>query len=210
VEPDAAEQGEKEQLSHRITNVDEEIQKRKIEHGRLKVPKKRIEEEMLAKRRQLEEAEIQRAREAKNARRAEIEEQKRVQAAAFQQQQDEEDRARRRRRDDSQDRSKGERRKQVSKQTEPTQPVDQYALAREVEARRRESVFAALSSGDTETRAHQRLSTKNEASGRLEVMRPGPNEKAVEPRPRPRPRPSRTARGELERYDPRKKFGRGE
>jgi len=97
-----------------------------------------------------------------------------------------------------------------SKQAEPAAPVDEYALAREIEARRREKMFAARSTGRTESRPHEHLATTKESRAEAEPKKP---EKKMEDdkvtKPRAKPRASRTAREEIERYDPKKKFGRG-
>ncbi|KAI4938564.1 hypothetical protein J4E85_001005 [Alternaria conjuncta] len=175
---------------------------------------KQITNEKVAKRRQQEEAEIQRAREAKNERRLEIEEKKRAQEEESRRREEEKDRQRRRRRrGDSQDRSSSKRATVVEPPAEPAAPVDRYALAREVEARRREKMFAARSTGEMDSRAHERSAVTNKRGSRLEVEPKKPEKKVEDDKvskPKAKPRPSRTARGEIERYDPKKRFGRGE
>ncbi|KAI4677130.1 uncharacterized protein J4E88_006937 [Alternaria novae-zelandiae] len=175
---------------------------------------KQITDEKVAKRRQQEEAEMQRAREAKNERRSEIEEKKRAQEEESRRREEEKDRQRRRRHHgDSQDRSSSKRATVVEPPAEPAAPVDRYALAREVEARRREKMFAARSTGEVDSRAHERSAATNKRGSRLEVEPKKPEKKVEDDKvskPKAKPRPSRTARGEIERYDPKKRFGRGE
>ncbi|KAI4638741.1 hypothetical protein J4E93_009769 [Alternaria ventricosa] len=175
---------------------------------------KQINDEKLAKRRQEEEAEMQRAREAKNQRKLETEEKKRAQEEESRRREEEKDRQRRRRRrGDSQERSSSKRATVVEPPAEPAAPVDRYALAREVEARRREKMFAARSTGEVDSRAHERSAATNKRGSRLEVEPKKPEKKVEDAKvskPKAKPRPSRTARGEIERYDPKKRFGRGE
>ena len=170
---------------------------------------KQINDEKLAKRRQQEKSEMQRAREAKNERRLEIEEKKRAQEEESRRREEEKDRKRRRRhRDDSQERGDTARPKVASKPVKAAAPVDEYTLAREVEARRREKMFAARSTGRTESRPHEHSATTKESRAESEPKKP---EKKVEDdkvtKSRAKPKASRTARGEIERYDPRKRFG---
>ncbi|KAI4624527.1 hypothetical protein J4E83_004202 [Alternaria metachromatica] len=236
VKSDAKEQKGTEKQAQRSSDLDETVLERKKEDDRRMERAKQITDEKrekhrqqeeteiqrakqitserVAKRRQQEEAEIQRAREAKNERRLEIEEKKRAQEEEYRHQEEERDKQRRRRRrDDSQERSSSKRATVVEPPAEPAAPVDRYALAREVEARRREKMFAARSTGEMDSRAHERSAATNKRGSRLEVE-PRKPEKKVEDdkvsKPRAKPRPSRTARGEIERYDPKKRFGRGE
>ncbi|KAI4709336.1 hypothetical protein J4E89_006085 [Alternaria sp. Ai002NY15] len=175
---------------------------------------KQITNEKVAKRRQQEEAEIQRAREAKNEQKLKIEEKKRAQEEESRRREEEKDRHRRRRpRGDSQDRSSSKRATVVEPPAKLAAPVDRYALAREVEARRREKMFAARSSGEVDSRTHERSAATNKRGSRLEVEPKKPEKKVEDDKvskPKAKPRPSRTARGEIERYDPKKRFGRGE
>ncbi|KAI4617159.1 uncharacterized protein J4E87_008399 [Alternaria ethzedia] len=172
---------------------------------------KQITNEKVAKRRQQEEAEMQRAREAKNERRLEIEEKKRAQEEESRRREEEKDRQRRRRRrGDSQERSSSTHPTKVRKSVEPAKPVDEYAHARELEARRREQVFAAQSVGENATQTHEQPVAAKESTGGLKAE-PKKREKKVEDdkvtKSRAKPKASRTARGEIERYDPRKRFG---
>ncbi|KAI4908346.1 hypothetical protein J4E90_008971 [Alternaria incomplexa] len=172
---------------------------------------KQINDEKLVKRRQQEEAEMQRAREAKNERRLEIEEKKRAQEEESHRREEEKDRQRRRRRrGDSQDRSSSTHPTKVRKPVEPVKPVDEYAHARELEAQRREQVFAARSAGENSTQAHEQPVPAKEIPGRLKAEPKKPEKKVEDDKvtkSRAKPKASRTARGEIERYDPRKRFG---
>ncbi|RYN91744.1 hypothetical protein AA0120_g5445 [Alternaria tenuissima] len=167
----------------------------------------RTERDEPAERQKQEEPEIQRARAAKNQRKLEIEERKRAQEANRQHQQ-EEDRDQRHRRDNSHDKSKKARRQKAKQDVETSEPVDPYAAARQAEAKRREIVFAARGAGEADSRTHERPPTRDDGPGRLDVEQSKPEKKVAE-RKVTKARPSRTARGELERYDPRKKFGGG-
>ena len=189
-------------------DADEIVSVRKMEPHRRLEREQRVEEEKLTKRHNPEEAEIQRAREAKNRRNSEMEEKKQAQEADRQHRQEEKDGDRRRRRGDIQDRSRKESRQTVKQEVELFEPVDAYALERKAEARRRELVFTARGTGEADSRAPEQPPAGNDSFGRLEVERAKP-EKKVETSRVTKPRPSRPVRGELERYDPRKKFGGG-
>jgi hypothetical protein len=167
----------------------------------------RIEGRSTAEHQRQEESEIQRARAAKNQRKLEIEERKRAQDANRQRQQ-EEDKDRRHHRNDSRDKSKKVSRKAAKQDVEPSEPVDPYAAARQAEAKRRELEFAAHGAGEADSRTRERPPARDDGPGRLDVEQSKPEKKVVE-RKVTKARPSRTARGELERYDPRKKFGGG-
>jgi hypothetical protein len=96
---------------------------------------------------------------------------------------------------------------------EPVVPVDEYVLAREVEARRRQKLFATRSTGKTESRIREGAPTKIAGVDRLEVEQAKPEKKMEDnkvTKSRAKSRPSRTAREEIVRYDPRKRFGRGD
>ncbi|KAI4658091.1 uncharacterized protein J4E79_007072 [Alternaria viburni] len=228
---DATNQKETEKQAQRSSDSDETVLARKKEDARRMERAKQITDEKrekhrqqeeteirraeqitnekVAKRRQQEEAEMQRAREAKNERRLEIEEKKRAQEEESRRREEERDKQRRRRRrDESQQEVSVARPKVGSKQAEPAASVDRYALAREVEARRREKMFAARSTGRTESRPHEHSATTKESIAEAEPKKP---EKKVEDdkvtKSRAKPKASRTARGEIERYDPRKRFG---
>ncbi|CAN9083393.1 unnamed protein product [Alternaria alternata] len=180
---------------------------RKQEGNRRVQRAQRIEGEDPAKRQKQKESEIQRARAAKNQRNLEIGERRRAQEANRQRQQ-EEDRDRRHRRDDSRDKSKKARRQTAKQDVGPPGPIDPYAAARQAEAKRRELVFAARGAGEADSRTRERPPARDDGPGRLDVEQSKPEKKVVE-RKVTKARPSRTARGELERYDPRKKFGGG-
>ncbi|KAI4949540.1 hypothetical protein J4E91_005279 [Alternaria rosae] len=211
--PDATEQKGTEKQAQCSSDLDKVVHARKREDDRRVERAKQIIDEKLANRRQQEEAEIRRAREAKNQRKVETEEKKRAQEEERLRLEEEKARKRcRRRRDDSKERGGTVRPIVVSKQAEPAAPVDEYALAREVEAKRRERMFAARSTGKTECRPHEQSATTNESSGRSEAEPKKPEKKVEDDKvtkSRAKPRARRTARGEIERYDPRKKFGRG-
>ncbi|RYN41435.1 hypothetical protein AA0112_g2392 [Alternaria arborescens] len=167
----------------------------------------RIEEEESAEHQKREESEIQRARAAKNQRKLEIGERKRAQAAS-RQRQEAEDRARRYRSDHSRAKSKRARRQTAKQDVEPSEPIDPYAAARQAETKRRELAFAARGTEEADSRTREWPPARNDGPGRLDVERSKP-EKKVEERKVTKSRPSRTARGELERYDPRKRFRGG-
>jgi hypothetical protein len=189
-------------------DADEIVSVRKMS-PRLRLERgQRVEEEKLAKGHKLEGAEIQRAREAKNRRNSEIEEKKQAQEADRQHRQEERDRDQRRRRGDTQDRSRKESRQTMKQERELSEVVEAYALERKAEARRRELVFTARGTGEADSRAPEKPSAGNDSFGRTEVERAKP-EKKVQAGRVTKPRPSRTVRGELERYDPKKKFGGG-
>ena len=232
VKIDATEQKGKEKQAQRSSDLDEKVLAHKKEDDRRMERAKHITDEKLAKRqqeeaeiqrakqitnekvanrRQQEEAEIQRAREAKNERRLEIEEKKRAQEEESRRREEEKDRQRRRRRrGDSQDRSSSTRPTKVRKPVEPAKPVDEYAHARELEARRREQVFAARSVGENAIQAHEQPVAVKESPGRLKAEPKKPEKKVEDDKvtkARTKPKASRTARGEIERYDPRKRFG---
>jgi hypothetical protein len=179
-----------------------------MEPHRLLEREQRVEKEKLSKRHKLEDAEIQRAREAKNRRNSEIEEKKQAQEADRQHRQEERGGDRRHRRGDTQDRSRKEFRQTLKQEVELSDPVDAYALERKAEARRRELVFTARGTGEADSRAPEQPPAGNDSFGRPEVERAKP-EKKVETNRVTKPRLSRPVRGELERYDPRKKFGSG-
>jgi hypothetical protein len=180
---------------------------RKQEGNRRVQRAQRIEGKDPAETQKQEESEIQRARAAKNQRKLEIEERKRAQEADRQRQQ-EKDRDRRHRRDDSHDKSKKARRQTAKQDVEPPGPIDPYAAARQAEAKRRELVFAARGAEEADSRTRERPPARDEGLGRLDAERSKP-EKTVGEKKATKTRPSRTARGELERYDPRKRFGGG-
>ncbi|OAG20758.1 hypothetical protein CC77DRAFT_79569 [Alternaria alternata] len=180
---------------------------RKQEDNRRVQRAQRIEGEGPAETQKQEESEIQRARTAKNQRKLEIEERKRAQEADRQRQQ-EKDRDRRHRHDDSHDKSKKARRQTAKQDVEPPGPIDPYAAARQAEAKRRELVFAARGAEEADSRTRERPPARDEGPGRLDAERSKP-EKTVGEKKATKTRRSRTARGELERYDPRKKFGGG-
>ncbi|KAG9187327.1 hypothetical protein G6011_05198 [Alternaria panax] len=211
--------GYTDEQSHPREGRDSDVQKvdavdllsaRKLEDDRRLGQAQRIEAEELAEIQQQEESEIQRAREAKNRRKLEIEERRQLQEAKRQRGQDEKgrDRYRRRRRNDSQDKNEKGHTQTVKQEVEASKSVDAYAVAREAEARRRERVFAARETGGAESGGRERLPAENERFGRPKFERQEP-EKQVEEKKATKPRPSRAPRGELERYDPRKKFGGG-
>ncbi|CAN9313674.1 unnamed protein product [Alternaria alternata] len=183
------------------------VSARKQEDDRRVQRVQRMAREEPAERQKQEELEIQRARAAKNQRKLEIEERKRAQEANRQHQQ-EEDRDQRHRRDNSHDKSKKARRQTAKQDVEISEPVDPYAAARQAEAKRREIVFAARGAGEADSRTHERPPTRDDGPGRLDVEQSKPEKKVAE-RKVTKARPSRTARRELERYDPRKKFGGG-
>jgi hypothetical protein len=183
------------------------VSARKQEGNRRVQRAQRIEGEDPAETQKQEESQIQRARAAKNQRKLGIEERKREQEADRQRQQ-EKDRDRRHRRDDSHDKSKKARRQTAKPDVEPPGPIDPYAAARQAEAKRRELVFAARGAEEADSRTRERPPARNEGLGRLDAERSKP-EKTVGEKKATKTRPSRTARGELERYDPRKRFGGG-
>jgi hypothetical protein len=183
------------------------VSARKQEDNRRVQRVQRIEEEESAEHQKREESEIQRARAAKNQRKLEIEERKRAQEAS-RQRQEAEDRARRYRSDHSRAKSKRARRQTAKQDVEPSEPIDPYAAARQAEAKRRELAFAARGAEEVDSRTRERHPARDDGPGRLDVERSKP-EKKVEERKVTKSRLSRTARGELERYDPRKKFGGG-
>jgi hypothetical protein len=212
VKPGPSEQRACESEAQLQTNLDAIVLASKEEDRRL-VRARQMTEEKLAKRRQREEFEIQRAREAKNQRKLEIEEKKRIQGEECRRQGEERTRQHRSRRDESQDRSRKLRQTMANQPAEPVVPVDEYVLAREVEARRREKLFATRSTGKTESRIREGAPTKIAGVDRLEVEQAKPEKKMEDnkvTKSRAKSRPSRTARGEIVRYDPRKRFGRGD
>jgi hypothetical protein len=213
VKPDPSEQRACESQPQLQTNSDAIVLASNKEEDRRLVRARQMTEEKLAKRRQQEESEIQRAREAKNQRKLEIEEKKRIQEEECRRQGKERTREHRSRRDESQDKSRKLRQTMANQQTEPVVPVDEYVVAREVEARRREKLFATRSAGQTESRIREGPPTKIAGVNRLEVEQPKPEKKMEDnkvTKSRAKSRPSRTARGEIVRYDPRKRFGRGD
>ncbi|KAL1801556.1 hypothetical protein ACET3X_001898 [Alternaria dauci] len=168
----------------------------------------RVEERERADRQKQAEPEIQRAREARNQRKLEIEAKKRAQEADVQRRRGDKDRDQRRRRDDSHDTSGKSRKPTVKQKMEPSKPMDPYAAARQAESKRRELVFAAREVGEADGRTRERSPARDGGSSRSDVKRPE-SEKKVQEKRVTKKRPSRTARGELERYDPRKRFGGG-
>ncbi|KAE8831510.1 hypothetical protein HRS9122_09100 [Pyrenophora teres f. teres] len=164
------------------------------------------EAEQLEMKRQLEDSEIKRARDAKNRRKLEIEEKKQAQEADRRRQQ-EQDRRFDREQECAANREKNKRVGRHENATlPPSVPVDKYALAREAANRRREQAagltVAPAGTGRRNVRERSPRHAKKEAERRV------PEEK-VEDNKVTKGRPERNARGELERYDPRKKFGRG-
>ncbi|KAI4654419.1 uncharacterized protein J4E78_007465 [Alternaria triticimaculans] len=230
---DATNQKETEKQAQRSSDSDETVLARKKEDDRRMERAKQITDEKrekhrqqeeaeiqraeqitsekVAKRRQQEEAEMQRAREAKNERRLEIEEKKRAQEEESRRREEEKDRQRRRRRrGDSQERSSSTHPTKVRKPVEPAKPVDEYTQARELEARRREQVFAARSVGENAIQAHEQPAAAKENPSRLKAEPKNPEKKMEDDKvtkARAKPKASRSAREEIERYDPRKRFG---
>ena len=186
--------------------VEEAARQARETEDRRRQEQKIEEAQQLEKKRQLEESEIKRARNAKNRHKLDIEEKKRTQKVERRRQEEEEqDRQLRREQERAADRCKNKDfRRHENVMSSSSTPADEYTLAREAENRRRELASGLPSGGSARRNARER----SPRHAKKEVERRAP-EKKIEDNKVTKRRPERNARGELERYDPRKRFGGG-
>ncbi|KAG9380126.1 MIP-T3 multi-domain protein [Pyrenophora tritici-repentis] len=162
------------------------------------------EAEQLEKKRQLEEAEIKRARDAKDLQKLEREEKKQAREAERRRQKEGRNHCREQERAADRDKEKRDGCHEIDDPSHSTH-VDGYAREREAQNRRREE--ASGLPVPTNSGTGRRSARERSQRHAQDAERRAPEKKAdnkVTKR-----RPERGARGELERYDPRKRFGRG-
>jgi hypothetical protein len=199
----------------------------RTKHAKLRNVDARRKESVSGRVRQ-EKEERRRAQEAEDKRKQEAEEKSKAREAGERKQQDEKERDRRRiekevrrrhdekeqdrprRRDRERERSPErrkdkERRKPDADTRKLAKQEDPYAKARAAEVAKRELAYQANSPEKPVRHTRERLLERVNRPIKEEKL---DEEKATKDKKVSRPRPTRTACGELERYDPRKKFGR--
>jgi hypothetical protein len=209
--------------------IQAENEAREAEERRHEKEEERKRSREAEERRHLEKEERRRAHEAEDKRKQEAEQKKKAREAEERKQQGEKERGRRRidkeerrrkdekeqdrlrRRDRERERSPErrkdeERRKPDADTRKPAEQEDPYAKARAAEVAKREQAFKENNPEKpvqhTRDRSIERAKRPTKEEKRDEEKAKKEDKKVS------RPRPTRTARGELERYDPRKKFGR--
>jgi hypothetical protein len=209
--------------------IQAENEARKAEERRHEKEGERKRAREAEERRQLEKEESRWAQEAEDKRKQKAEQKEKAHEAEERKQQDEKERDRRRiekeerRRQDEkeQDRPRRsyrererspERRKDKERckpdddTRKPAEQEDPYAKARAAEVAKRELAYQA-NSPEKPVR-HTRERSLERVKGPIKEEKRDEEKATKEDKKVSRPRPTRTARGELERYDPRKKFGR--
>ena len=189
----------------------EEVASRAREAEDRRQQKQKIREaQQLEKGRQLEKSEIKRARDAKNRHKLDMQEKQQAQKVERRRQEEEEEEEEQNRQLHHEQEHTADRRKNNDIQRHENvmspscTPADEYTIAREAENRRRELASGLASGGSTSRNACER----SPRYAKKEVERRAP-EKKIEDNKVNKRRPERNARGELERYDPRKRFGSG-